>query len=80
MEEDIGCTLSDLLLFFLGTDQIPPLGFDIKPTLTFIKHGKFPTASTCDIQLRLPTTQRPIKSSDIMILALKCNDSFGAGP
>ena len=51
------CTIEDVLIFFTGTDRIPPSGFDKEPTIHFIhdESAKFCTASTCDIQLCLPT-------------------------
>lgn len=49
-------TLEEVLIFFTGSDRIPPCGFPSQPTLTFL-HGeseKFITASTCDLELRVP--------------------------
>lgn len=76
-----GCTISDVLVFFTGTNQIPPLGFGKTPTVSFLRHNDlFATASTCDVRLRLP-----IKYGDdleafkqAMIMSLKDNDGFGA--
>ena len=52
-----GCTISDVLVFFSGADQVPPLGFIPSPKVSFLHSptSKFSTASTCDICLRLPT-------------------------
>lgn len=77
-----GCSVGDVLVFFTGTNQVPPLGFERNPTVTFLQQDTalFATASTCDLKLRLP-----IKYSDdseafkqAMIMSLKDNDGFGA--
>lgn len=56
-EEGAECKLADILVFFTGADAIPPLGFDETPELVFLDdpHSVLPTASTCDLQLRIPT-------------------------
>ena len=77
---EIGCTLEDILVFFSGTDRIPPMGFEKYPTLTFIHDAKavLPTASTCDIQLRLPTRFHVYDDfKQHMLLGLKGHDGFG---
>ncbi|KAI3356795.1 hypothetical protein L3Q82_003460 [Scortum barcoo] len=40
-------TLEDILVFFTGCDNIPPLGFSPEPSLEFIAHSRFPLANTC---------------------------------
>ena len=70
-----------MLVFFTGTNQVPPIGFEKVPTVSFLHHdAMFATASTCDVKLRLP-----IKYGDdierfkqAMIMSLKDNDGFGA--
>ena len=44
-------------MFFTGASAIPPLGFSGKPKLVFLETPteKLPTASTCDLHLRIPT-------------------------
>ena len=56
-EGKTGCSVEDVLIFFTGTDKIPPLGFEKVPTITFLhcSTAKFATASTCDPELQLPT-------------------------
>ncbi|KAL5509181.1 hypothetical protein EMCRGX_G004499 [Ephydatia muelleri] len=75
-----GCTLGDLLSFFTGSSTIPPQGFNIQCTITF-NHGSdcLPTASTCSLEIRLPTCHGEDYGSfkDAMILALNCHDGFG---
>ena len=69
-----------MLVFFSGSYVIPPLGFEQRPTLSFL-HGsiaKFPTASTCDIHLHIPAIYTKYEDfKEAMIIALKSNDGFG---
>ena len=71
------CSLKDVLIFFSGTDTIPPHEFH--PTIVF-SHGNaiLPTASTCDLELRIPATHSNyVKFRDAMVLGLKGHDGFG---
>ena len=44
-----------MLVFFTGTNQVPPIGFEKVSTVSFLHHdAMFATASTCDVKLRLP--------------------------
>ena len=75
------CTLEDILVFFTGTSSVPPLGFDRRPSIVFLHDPTaiLPTASTCALQLRLPTCFKEYTSfREHMELALKSNDGFGA--
>ena len=80
-EDKTGCSIEDVLVFFSGTNRVPPLNFDKQPTITFLHSAcaKFATASTCDLQLRLPTgygeDYEAFKSA--MVMAVKDNDGFG---
>ena len=47
--------LHNVLSFFTGAEIIPPLGFEITPSLRF-SDSMLPTASTCALQLVLPTS------------------------
>lgn len=51
------CTLQDVLVFFTGASAIPPLGFQNTAKLLFLEGPtqKLPTASTCELQLWIPT-------------------------
>ena len=49
-----GVPLSKVLQFFSGAAEIPFLGFECTPVLTFDENEKLPTASTCALQLTLP--------------------------
>ena len=55
-EEMTVCKLDDVLIFFTGADRIPPLGFDHEAHVCFLhdQNDRFCTASTCDLELRLP--------------------------
>eukprot|EP00731_Ephydatia_muelleri_P014783 Em0008g503a len=78
-----GCTLGDLLSFFTGSSTIPPQGFNKQCTITF-NHGsdRLPTASTCSLEIRLPTCHGEDYGSfkDAMVLALKCHDGSTTYP
>lgn len=47
-------TLEKVLYFFTGTEIVPVTGFDDVPVLNFSHSNKYPTASTCAIELTLP--------------------------
>ncbi|XP_057184613.1 G2/M phase-specific E3 ubiquitin-protein ligase-like [Triplophysa rosa] len=57
-DENMTVSLEDVLMFATGTNRIPPLGFDVVPTLRFLHENKelrkFPEANTCGLILRLP--------------------------
>lgn len=54
-----GIELSEIMQFVTGSPAVPVIGFEEKLQLTFV-HGCvsnckcFPTASTCDLVLRIP--------------------------
>ena len=69
-------------MFFSGAERIPPLGFDSEaPSIVFLHDSKsrFPTASTCSIQLRLPISHGDKYQSfkEDFLLAIVGNDGFG---
>ena len=78
---DLPCKIEDVLVFFSGSDQIPPLGFDEEPSVVFLhdQGSRFATASTCSLQLRLPTCHGDnyTKFKEDIILSVKGNDGFG---
>ena len=47
--------ISDCMVFFSGTERLPPTGFDTECTLNFNSCNVYPTASTCALTLTLPT-------------------------
>ena len=77
----IGCALEDVLVFFSGAERVPPCGFgDTNPSLVFLHDDKqvLPTASTCNLELRLPTRHGNFnRFKDAMVLAVKGHDGFG---
>ena len=59
---------------------MPVIGFDKKPTMIFLHHKNavLPTASTCDLELRLPAIHKTYEAfRDAMVLGIKGNDGFG---
>lgn len=73
-------SLKDVLSFFTGAQQPPPLGF-LPGTLRFNEDAKaeFPTASTCSLDLTLPTKhyQSPSLFNERLVYALKNHGGFG---
>lgn len=53
--------LRAVLAFFSGGEEIPPMGFLYKPQLYFNPENMYPTASTCVVQLTLPTQYKEYK-------------------
>ena len=77
----MSCSLADVLVFTSGADHIPLLGFQKPPILTFV-HNKtrvLPTASTCDVELRLPTVHggNYEKFKEMMVMAICGHNGFG---
>ena len=75
-----GVTLKDVLFFFTGTEDIPTTGYDVPPSLVF-NHtdNPFPTASTCAVQLVIPTVNCEDQGAFLekMTYALKHHGGFG---
>ena len=71
--------LSKILSFFTGAESVPALGFDVQPVLTFSPSAIYPTASTCALQLTLPTMHynKPDTFKEKMLYALKNHGGFG---
>ena len=40
-------------MFLTGTDEVPPCGFEVKPSLRFTESDRMPESSTCTITLTL---------------------------
>ena len=53
--DDVLPDLSHCLVFFTGSDRIPPTGFHDSCTLNFNPSNLYPTSSTCALVLTLPT-------------------------
>ena len=69
--------LDTLLSFFTGADVLPPLGYKTV-TLDFNNSNIYPTASTCSIQLTLPTKHSTYDEfKHHMIVGLTMHGGFG---
>ena len=74
------CTIEDVLIFFTGANTVPTLGFAGTPQLMFLENpDKLPTASTCDLHLRLLTTSMHLRSgwnwaSSVTVVLEKSSD------
>lgn len=44
-----------VMVFFSGAEGIPPVGYSQNPSINFNPNSAFPTASTCALELTLPT-------------------------
>lgn len=70
-------TMGDVLSFFTGADNIPPLGLG-DATLTFNDTNPYPTASTCGLCFTLPTMYRNYSSfKEQFIFAILNHGGFG---
>ena len=83
-DEMLVCTLEKVLFFFTGAEEIPPLGYEVPatqvPCLSFSHSAVYPTASTCTIELTLPTKyfQDPYRVfREVMYTAMLCHGGFG---
>ena len=68
-------------MFTTGANRVPPPGFENQPSVVWLwgPTQKFATASTCDVQLRLPTCHGDDYSAfkEAMVMSLKDNNGFG---
>ncbi len=70
-------TLPSLLSFFTGADTVPPTGYS-SVTLNFNHENMYPTASTCAIELTLPTKHKDYETfRSHTITALTMHGGFG---
>ena len=70
-------TLKEVLIFFSGAESVPPTGFPRQPSLCFIK-GPLPTASTCALELRVPTVHKSyLEFKEAMIMGMMGHGGFG---
>ena len=81
IDGDFNCTLEDILIFFTGAERVPVLGFELVPKLSFLESSPLrllPTASTCSLELRLPTYHHNyITFKEYMSVGLKGCEGFG---
>ena len=80
---EVGCSVEDVIIFFSGSNRVPPTGFTKEPTVLFVhdQQSKLATSSTCDLELRLPVSHGSDYESfqEDMILSMKGNDDY-CGP
>ena len=72
-------SLEIFLSFSTGAESIPPLGFDSPLSLQFNSHNVFPMASTCALELTLPSQyfNNATKFQERMAYAMKNHGGFG---
>jgi len=72
-------SLKEVLSFFTGAESVPPLGFERDVEVWFNHESQFPMASTCALQLTLPTLYH--NQADLfqekMVYALHNHGGFG---
>jgi hypothetical protein len=73
----IPCKVCDVLCFFTATHNVPPIGFEYRPTIVF-KNQTLATANTCSLKLTLPLQHSELTSfHDAILLSVKGHDGFG---
>ena len=67
-----------VLSFFSAADDIPPLGYGVDPTLYFNDESVYPMASTCALQLTLPSRYSDYDSfKQALDIAFRMHGGFG---
>ena len=56
-----------MLEFFSGASSIPQGGFDITPSILFNNTTKYPMASTCALELTLPTCHESYDAFEVHV-------------
>jgi hypothetical protein len=73
----IPCKVCDVLCFFTATHNVPPIGFEYRPTIVF-KNQTLATANTCSLKLTFPLQHNELTSfHDSILLSVKGHDGFG---
>ena len=73
----VGVTLPMIISFFTGADSIPPLGLP-DATLSFNSKNIYPAASTCAIELTLPSKLKSYKEfKNNLTIAFTMHGGFG---
>ena len=71
-------SLRSVLSFFSGGEEIPPMGFQFEPELNFNPDNVYPTASTCAVQLTLPTRYKEYEAfKHAMTIGFTCHGGLG---
>ena len=76
-----GLKLSEILTFWTGADQIPPMGFDHKLRIEFycqdVGCRRLPTSSTCALVMWLPRAVEPEELQQMLTDAIRMSAGFG---
>ena len=76
VDGDVDCSLEDVMVFFTGSNCVPPIGFEERPILSFTL-GRLATSSTCALRLQIPSICNIYNEfKDALILSFKGNDGF----
>jgi hypothetical protein len=71
-------SLKMIFSFFTGANSIPPTGYDVTPIMYFNPTSLYPTASTCALQLTIPTCHSGYDSfKQAMDVAFRMHGGFG---
>lgn len=74
-------TLAKILRFCTGSEEEPPLGYQIQPTIEFVERQSFlPTGNTCinKMQLTIPVNDEPADDALFNFFDFAfCNSYFG---
>uniref|UniRef100_K1PAL0 SAM domain-containing protein n=1 Tax=Magallana gigas TaxID=29159 RepID=K1PAL0_MAGGI len=74
-------TLAKILRFCTGSEEEPPLGYQIQPTMEFVERQSFlPTGNTCinKMQLTIPVNEEPTEDALFNFFDFAfCNSYFG---
>ena len=69
----------EVVIFFSGSDVIPPLGFSPSPSISFNKDALYPSSFTCSMNLILPTKHNDYDTfKRFATFAFQENGGFGA--
>ncbi len=79
LKVQVAMTLEDILIFFSGSREVPPLGFTPSGNVTFSNEETYPKASTCALTLILPTKYHKDYATfkDKVSFAVKNHGGFG---
>ena len=80
-DKNVDASFAELLVFITGADRPPIQGFERKISIVFyeLEDGiqRMPSASTCALELSLPSAQNPDAFRRTMMAALR--ESYGFG-
>ena len=77
----IDIKLEDILVFATGASEVPPMGFDEQPSVSFKNPdevgGALPSASTCSNTMYLPVHDTYGTFKDKFLFGITCAVGFG---